>query len=112
MRCCRNPRCRNRRRNRRQSRPQSRQSDRESAEHKQFNSALVESIAQITGEVSKGNPDARFSKVFQEEYKGMSTFELSAEEVAAISKAGSESPRRLFWTQCAPMCQADPRLEP
>lgn len=52
--------------------------DRESAENKQFNSALVDSIAQITGEVYRGNPDAKFSKVFQEEYRGMSKAQKEA----------------------------------
>lgn len=46
--------------------------DREMAEAKSFNSALVESIAQLTGEIQQTNPNARFSKVFQEEYRGMS----------------------------------------
>ena len=32
-------------------------------------------------------------------------------EVDAISAAGLRSPRRLYWTQCAPMFQADPTLE-
>ena len=44
--------------------------DREMADAKNFNSALVESIAQITSEVYRGNPkDAKFSKVFQDEYR-------------------------------------------
>lgn len=46
--------------------------DREIAEAREFNNALVESIAQITGEVMQTNPDAKFSKVFQQEYKSMS----------------------------------------
>lgn len=45
--------------------------DREMAEAKSFNNALVESIAQITGEIASGNPNAKFSSVFQEEYRGM-----------------------------------------
>ena len=40
--------------------------------------ALVDSIAQITGEVYRGNPDAKFSKVFQEEYRGMSKAQKEA----------------------------------
>lgn len=47
-----------------------------------------------------------------EEYKGIWGFELSAEQMAAISEAGRANPRRLYWTQCAPMFQTDPRLEP
>jgi hypothetical protein len=46
--------------------------DRDMAEAKEFNSALVDSIAQITGEVVQTNPNAKFSRVFQSEYKGMS----------------------------------------
>lgn len=46
--------------------------DREMAEAKSFNNALVESIAQITGEIQESNPNAKFSRVFQEEYRGMS----------------------------------------
>lgn len=46
--------------------------DREMAEAKSFNNALVESIAQITGEIQQSNPGAKFSRVFQEEYRGMS----------------------------------------
>ena len=46
-----------------------------------------------------------------EEYKGIfGSFELSAEEVTAISNAGNTSPRRLYWVQC-PAFNADPRLE-
>ena len=45
-----------------------------------------------------------------EEYKGAFGFELSADEVAAISEAGKQSPRRLYWAQC-PGYNADPRLE-
>ena len=45
--------------------------DREMAEAKNFNNALVESIAQITGEIEAVNPQAKFSKVFREEYRGM-----------------------------------------
>lgn len=44
--------------------------DIERAEAKSFNDALVESLAQITNEISQSNPKARFSRVFQEEYKG------------------------------------------
>ena len=46
-----------------------------------------------------------------EEYKGALRFELTPMEVDAISAAGLRSPRRLYWTQCAPMFQADPTLE-
>ena len=46
--------------------------DRDMAEAKEFNSALVDSIAQITGEVVQTNPNAKFSRVFQSEFKGMS----------------------------------------
>ena len=45
------------------------------------------------------------------EYRGAMGFTLTAEEVAAISEAGAQRPRRLYWTQCAPMFQADPTLE-
>ena len=45
-----------------------------------------------------------------EEYKGAFGFELSAGEVAAISEAGKQSPRRVYWVQC-PGFNADPRLE-
>ena len=44
------------------------------------------------------------------EYKGAFGFELSAGKVAAISEAGKQSPRRLYWAQC-PGFNADPRLE-
>ena len=46
--------------------------DEKMAQSEQFNHALVESIAQITGEVAQANPSAKFSRVFQQEYKGMS----------------------------------------
>ena len=46
--------------------------DEKMAQSEQFNHALVESIAQITGEVAQANPGAKFSRVFQQEYKGMS----------------------------------------
>ena len=46
--------------------------DRQMAEQQTFSNAIVESIAQITGEMQQANPDYRgFSKVFQEEYRGM-----------------------------------------
>lgn len=45
--------------------------DRKMAEATQFNDALVESIAQITSEIVQANPQAKFSKTFQEEYRGM-----------------------------------------
>ena len=45
-----------------------------------------------------------------EEYKGVFGFELSAGEVAAISEAGKQSLRRLYWAHC-PGFNADPRLE-
>jgi len=35
-----------------------------------------------------------------EEYKNTFSFELSADEVSAISTAGQEQQRRCFWTQC------------
>lgn len=44
--------------------------DVERAEAKSFNDALVESLAQITNEISQTNPSAKFSRVFQQEYKG------------------------------------------
>lgn len=46
--------------------------DKEMAEAKNFNNALVESMHQLTGEIVQVNPNANFSKVFREEYKGMS----------------------------------------
>ena len=46
--------------------------NREMAEAKEFNSALVESIAAMTGEIVQANPDAKYSAVFQREYKGQS----------------------------------------
>lgn len=46
--------------------------DRTVAEQQSFSHALVDSIAQITGEIQQTNPNAKFSKVFQEEYRGMS----------------------------------------
>ena len=52
--------------------------DREMAEAKSFNNALVESIAQITGEIQQANPNAKFSKVFQEEYRGMNKQQKAA----------------------------------
>lgn len=51
--------------------------DREMAEAKHFNSALVESLAQITNEVADTNPNAKFSHQFQQEYKGMSKEQAS-----------------------------------
>ena len=46
--------------------------DRQMAEQQTFSNALVESIAQITGEMQQSNPGkGGFSKVFQEEYRGM-----------------------------------------
>lgn len=42
------------------------------AEGKNFHRGVVEALAQLTSEVSKTNPDAKFSKVFREEYKSMS----------------------------------------
>ena len=44
------------------------------------------------------------------EYKGVFGFTLSEEEVASISAAGREAPRRLFWTHCPAFCE-DPREE-
>ena len=46
-----------------------------------------------------------------EEYKGALSFELTPQEVDAISAAGRERQRRLYWTQCSPMFNADPALE-
>ena len=46
--------------------------DRDVAETRNFNNALVESVAQVTGEIAQINPSARFSKTFQEEYRGAS----------------------------------------
>jgi hypothetical protein len=46
--------------------------DKASAESKKMNNAMVEAIAQITNEISSTNKNAKFSKAFQEEYRGMS----------------------------------------
>lgn len=45
--------------------------ERELAEAKGFRGAIVESIASMTNEISQTNPDARFSRTFQEEYRGV-----------------------------------------
>ena len=45
------------------------------------------------------------------EYTGAFGFSLTEAEVLAISAAGRAQPRRLFWTQCTPMLQADLTLE-
>ena len=46
-----------------------------------------------------------------EEYKAAFDFELTPEEVAAITAAGAQQQRRLYWTQCSPMFQQDPTKE-
>ena len=45
-----------------------------------------------------------------DEYLQACTFELTAEEVEAISQAGAVAPRRFFWSQCPQFCE-DPRQE-
>jgi hypothetical protein len=44
----------------------------EMAAAKEFQSALVESIAAMTGEIVQTNPEAKYSSTFQREYKGQS----------------------------------------
>ena len=56
---------------RQQMQDMSQRFDREMAQAKHFNNALVESIAQITDEIQQTNKDAKFSKVFQQEYRQM-----------------------------------------
>lgn len=43
---------------------------RERTEDGEFRNALIESMAQITGEVASTNKDAKFSRVFQQEFRG------------------------------------------
>ena len=43
--------------------------NRRNAESDNFQSAIVDAMAQITGEMNEYNPKAKFSKVFQEEYR-------------------------------------------
>jgi diketogulonate reductase-like aldo/keto reductase len=47
------------------------------------------------------------------DFLGVFDFELSTEEVTAISTAGRQAPqRRAFWTQCNGRFLPDPRGEP
>lgn len=50
------------------------------AESKHFESTLVDTIAQITGEINDYHPNPKFSRVFQEEYRGLSKTKKSTKK--------------------------------